>query len=72
MHQSCWEFKLEVFAIAQDVVQGLMGQFVEYIKECKTVALEDLAAEFGLRVQVSHSLLHGHAALLQGADLTDV
>ena len=26
---------------------------MEYIKERKTVALEDLAAEFGLRVQVA-------------------
>ena len=34
-------------------VQGLLGAFVDYIKERKTVALEDLAAEFGLRVQAS-------------------
>ncbi|DBA82094.1 hypothetical protein WJX77_002843 [Trebouxia sp. C0004] len=31
--------------------QGMLGAFVEFIKERKTVALEDLAAEFGLRVQ---------------------
>ncbi|KAL3157299.1 hypothetical protein ABBQ38_001529 [Trebouxia sp. C0009 RCD-2024] len=31
--------------------QGLLGQFVDYIKERKSVALEDLAAQFGLRVQ---------------------
>lgn len=36
-----------------DTMQGLMGQFVEYIKERKSVALEDLAAQFGLRVQVN-------------------
>ena len=29
-----------------------MQAFVEYIKERKTVVLEDLAAEFGMRVQV--------------------
>ena len=34
-------------------MQGLMGQFVEYIKERKSVPLEDLAAQFGLRVQVN-------------------
>lgn len=34
-------------------VQGLLGAFVDYIKERKTVGLEELAAEFGLRVQVS-------------------
>lgn len=42
-------------------VQGLLGQFVDYIKERKSVALEDLAAQFGLRVQVqqlSMSVLH--------------
>lgn len=31
--------------------QGQLGAFVDFIKERKTVALEDLAAEFGLRVQ---------------------
>ena len=36
-------------------MQGLMKHFVDYIKQCKTVALEDLAAEFGLRVQVAVS-----------------
>ena len=34
-------------------VQDLLSSFVEYIKERKTVALEDLAADFGLRVQAS-------------------
>ena len=34
-----------------------MGQFVEYIKERKSVALEDLAAQFGLRVQVNQLCL---------------
>ena len=36
-------------------MQGKLGAFVDFIKERKTVALEDLAAEFGLRVQVAHS-----------------
>lgn len=31
--------------------QGMLGAFVDFIKERKTVALEDLAAQFGLRVQ---------------------
>ena len=35
-------------------MQGKLGAFVDFIKERKTVALEDLAAEFGLRVQVTH------------------
>lgn len=35
-------------------VQGQLGAFVDFIKERKTVALEDLAAEFGLRVQVGY------------------
>ncbi len=35
-------------------VQGMLGAFVDFIKERKTVALEDLAAEFGLRVQVCY------------------
>ena len=30
----------------------MLVAFVNFIKERKTVALEDLAAEFGLRVQV--------------------
>ena len=29
--------------------QGLLGRFVDYVKERKTVPLEELAAEFGLR-----------------------
>ena len=36
-------------------MQGKLGAFVDFIKERKTVALEDLAAEFGLRVQVTYS-----------------
>ncbi len=35
-------------------VQGMLGAFVDFIKERKTVALEDLAAQFGLRVQVCY------------------
>ena len=31
----------------------MIGAFVEFIKERKTVALVDLPAEFGLRVQVT-------------------
>lgn len=34
------------------LVQGLLAAFVDYIKQRKTVGLEELAAEFGLRVQV--------------------
>ena len=33
-------------------LQGLLQAFVDYIRERKTVVLEDLAADFGLRVQV--------------------
>lgn len=32
----------------------MLGAFVDFIKERKTVALEDLAAQFGLRVQVCY------------------
>ena len=32
--------------------QGLLQAFVEHVKERKTVVLEELAAHFGLRVQV--------------------
>ena len=34
------------------LLQGLLSAFVEYIKDRKTVVLEDLAAHFSLRVQV--------------------
>lgn len=34
-------------------MQGLLQAFIDYIVERKTVHLEDLASEFGLRVQVS-------------------
>lgn len=37
-------------------VQGLLGQFIDFIKERKTVALDDVAAEFGLRTQVCRAL----------------
>ena len=33
------------------VAQGLLAQFVEYIKDRKTVVLDEVAAEFGLRTQ---------------------
>ena len=33
-------------------VQGLLADFVDFIKERKMVALDELAAEFGLRTQV--------------------
>lgn len=36
--------------------QAMLEAFVDYIVESKTVMLEDLAAEFGLRVQVVSSL----------------
>ena len=35
--------------------QGMLTAFVEYIKDRKTVVLEDLAAHFNLRVQVCTS-----------------
>ena len=34
------------------MLQGLLTAFVDHIKDRKTVVLEDLAAHFGLRVQV--------------------
>lgn len=34
--------------------QGMLGAFVDFIKERKTVPLEDLAAHFGLGVQVCY------------------
>ena len=34
-------------------MQGLLQAFIDYIVERKTVHLEDLASEFGLRVQVT-------------------
>ena len=34
--------------------QGLLGQFIDFIIERKTVALDDVAAEFGLRTQACH------------------
>ena len=34
-------------------LQGALQAFIDYIVRCKTVMLEDLASEFGLRVQVS-------------------
>lgn len=42
------------------LLQGLLSDFVAYIEETKTVVLEDLAADFNMRVQVSHenALLH--------------
>ena len=33
-------------------LQGALQAFIDYIVRCKTVMLEDLASEFGLRVQV--------------------
>ncbi len=33
-------------------MQGLLQAFIDYITDRKTVHLEDLASEFGLRVQV--------------------
>ncbi len=41
-------------------VQGMLGAFVDFIKERKTVPLEDLAAHFGLRVQVCYPGMFGH------------
>ena len=39
--------------------QGLLQRFVDYIKEQKTVVLEDLAAEFGLKVQEAINRVNG-------------
>lgn len=33
--------------------QGLLAAFVDYIQTRKTVKLDELAADFGLRIQVS-------------------
>lgn len=49
----CYSYNSKPFTGLFNAMQGLMGQFVEYIKEGKSVALEDLAAQFGLRVQVN-------------------
>ncbi|KAK9820108.1 hypothetical protein WJX72_006218 [[Myrmecia] bisecta] len=38
-------------AEVQEESQGMLQSFIDYMKERKTVVLEDLAAEFGLRVQ---------------------
>ena len=35
------------------MLQGMLQAFVEYIKDRKTVVLEELAAHFSLRVQVT-------------------
>ena len=44
----------------------MLEAFVDYIVESKTVMLEDLAAEFGLRVQVGqHSM---EASLLRRSE----
>ena len=51
---------MDNLAQTQILVQGMLGAFVEFIKERKTVALEELAAEFGLRVQVC-CLVHSAA-----------
>lgn len=40
------------FLLSSGILQGLLSAFVEYIKDRKTVVLEDLAAHFSLRVQV--------------------
>ena len=37
--------------------QAMLEAFVDFIVESKTVMLEELAAEFGLRVQVSQPLV---------------
>eukprot|EP00216_Chloropicon_sp_CCMP2111_P005704 CAMPEP_0198237432 /NCGR_PEP_ID=MMETSP1446-20131203/3292_1 /TAXON_ID=1461542 ORGANISM="Unidentified sp, Strain CCMP2111" /NCGR_SAMPLE_ID=MMETSP1446 /ASSEMBLY_ACC=CAM_ASM_001112 /LENGTH=329 /DNA_ID=CAMNT_0043919599 /DNA_START=199 /DNA_END=1188 /DNA_ORIENTATION=- len=43
--------------------QGLLQRFVDFIKSQKTVNLEDLAAEFGLRVQDAINRLNGLEAM---------
>jgi hypothetical protein len=42
-------------SVEQDVAsesQGMLQEFLDYIKNSKVVVLEDLAAEFNLRTQV--------------------
>ena len=54
----CWHEPFNQPAdMAPACVQGKLAEFVDFIRERKTVALDDLAAEFGLRTQVSSSLL---------------
>lgn len=43
--------------------QGLLQRFVDYIKQQKTVVLEDLAAEFGLKVQDAINRVNGLEAM---------
>lgn len=38
--------------LTQTALQGVLSAFVAYIEETKTVVLEDLAADFNMRVQV--------------------
>ena len=44
-------------------MQGLLGQFIDFIKERKTVALDDVAAEFGLRTQDVINRIQGLEAM---------
>ena len=41
----------------------MLGQFIEYIKERKMVALDEVAAEFGLRTQDVINRIQGLEAL---------
>lgn len=54
-HVATWralfEFDREAQELGLPLVQGLLAQFVDYIKDRKTVMLDDVAAEFGLRTQ---------------------
>ena len=43
--------------------QGLLGQFIDFIQERKTVALDDVAAEFGLRTQDVINRIQGLEAM---------
>lgn len=49
--------------------QGLLGEFIEYIKNNKVCALEDLASEFGMRTQ---DVINRIKALEQTGALTGV
>jgi hypothetical protein len=49
--------------------QGLLQEFVDYIKSHKVVVLEDLASNFGLRVEVGPTRARGTAPPASCAEL---
>ncbi|GFZ07449.1 hypothetical protein Acr_19g0003860 [Actinidia rufa] len=52
----------------QDGSQGLLFDFIEYIKKQKCVPLEDLAAEFKLRTQVFVTALWAHCMCFNASE----